>query len=378
MTVDISIFKAPETDEEAGKILAGHMPQGRAWDKKNDPESSMNGLVKGLAADFMQVQQKIYEMAEEFNINLTTDLLPDWETSVGIPDDCVFTFNTLAERRQRVIERLRNVPVVTKQEMTDYLQAFFDNNTITISNIEASETFEFTFELSFTNGINDKFVLNINITQDVVPTYYSETSTWVNASYFQNDFTGNPSGSFSISNVDHVDSSLSYSSTDPGTIVNGTGFEGDLITFPSTAYQADFTLSGYAGDLDCIIEYRQIANDTEFIFNMSQNAVGSETIWGTKAYSDSLRFITLAGASSTLIISDTPATWQNALIKCEASIRTLNATTDRIKVAFYLDSIFAYSQTYDRTKISSADRFGFLYAYGMTTNSIIIENLLIF
>jgi hypothetical protein len=133
MTVDISIFKAPETDEEAGRILASHMPQGRAWDKKNDPESNMSGLVRGLAADFMQVQQKIYEMAQEFNVNLTTDLLPDWETSVGIPDDCVFTFNTLAERRQRVIERLRNVPVVTLEELQTYIQAFFESHTVTLS-----------------------------------------------------------------------------------------------------------------------------------------------------------------------------------------------------------------------------------------------------
>lgn len=164
MTVDTNIFNPPQTDEEAGRILAGHMPQGRAWDKKNDPESNLNGLVNGLAADFMQVQQKIYEMAQEFNISLTTDLLPDWETSVGIPDDCVFTFNTLAERRQRVTERLRNVPVVTLTELNIYIQAFFASHTVIIINAATSGSFEFTFEMSFSEGINSRFVIIATIT----------------------------------------------------------------------------------------------------------------------------------------------------------------------------------------------------------------------
>lgn len=163
MTVDINIFKPPETDEESGRNLASHMPQGRAWDKKNIADTNLNGLVRGLSANAMSVQQKIYEMAQEFDINQTSDLLEDWEESVGIPDDCVFVYSDIEDRRNRVIQRLRNVPVVTMAEIQAYIDAFFVGYTVTLQNASAATEFEYEFEFDFVGDMNNRFVIIADI-----------------------------------------------------------------------------------------------------------------------------------------------------------------------------------------------------------------------
>lgn len=189
MTVGISIFKAPETDEEAGSILASHMPQGKAWDKKNDPESNMNGLVKGFSADSMLVQQKIYEMAQEFDINITTDLLPDWETSVGIPDDCIYTIEDIEIRRERIIQRLRNIPIVTLSDLQEYINFLFPDDTIIIKTGAALASFEYEFEVGLLGDIDEKFVIIAEV-QTETPVFGSEFEY-----EFEFEFTGGPNTS---------------------------------------------------------------------------------------------------------------------------------------------------------------------------------------
>lgn len=109
------IFKAPDLDTTT-RQFADHIPEGRAWNSKIDENSVMYKNIKSLASAFNIVQQQIELIANEFNINLTVDLLPDWEESVGIPDDCIFELQDLEERRETVIQRLKKIPVVTKAE----------------------------------------------------------------------------------------------------------------------------------------------------------------------------------------------------------------------------------------------------------------------
>lgn len=109
------IFKAPNLDTTT-RQFADHIPEGRAWNNKINEDSIIYKNIKSLASAFNIVQQQIESIANEFNINLTVDLLPDWEESVGIPDDCIFELDSLQKRRDSVIQRLKKVPVVTKAE----------------------------------------------------------------------------------------------------------------------------------------------------------------------------------------------------------------------------------------------------------------------
>jgi len=159
MVASLKIFEPPKTQKEAGQILADHMPQGRAFGKKCEDGSVMSGLIKGLASDFMAVQEMIFELASEFDIKLTTELLPDWEESVGIPDDCIFQFTTLEQRRDRVIQRLRKVPIVTIEELQAFVDSFFPNENIILHPGSELFTFEYDLEFTFLGDINEKFII---------------------------------------------------------------------------------------------------------------------------------------------------------------------------------------------------------------------------
>jgi uncharacterized protein YmfQ (DUF2313 family) len=107
-----SNFSAPSLLVTTGQ-LSEHLPQGRAWASKNIPTTNLHKLIRSMAASFNRVQQQIELLSTEFNIPLTNDLLPDWEKSVGLPDDCQGIGQALAERRENVISRLRRLPIVT-------------------------------------------------------------------------------------------------------------------------------------------------------------------------------------------------------------------------------------------------------------------------
>ena len=159
----INIFKPPENEKDSARILADHMPQGRAWGRKNDSESNLNKLMQGLSSNSQSVQEKIFELATQFDISNTSDLIDEWEISVGIPDECVFEFTSLTERQQRVIQRLRKTPIVTLAELNEYIQAFFDSHTVTISTATPATGFEYALEMNLSDGLNNRFVLLVEI-----------------------------------------------------------------------------------------------------------------------------------------------------------------------------------------------------------------------
>jgi len=114
-----NIFNPPETTEASANIIVDHMPVGRAWANKGVKGSILNSLIRGLSSVFLEVQEKIYELSQEFNINLSDDLLPDWETSVGLPDSCIFDLTELSERRESVLRMFSKVPIVTNADFVN-------------------------------------------------------------------------------------------------------------------------------------------------------------------------------------------------------------------------------------------------------------------
>ena len=113
--INLDIFRAPLLDDTT-RQLAQHLPQGRAWAYKLTEGTNTYGLIRSAAAAFNRVQQQIETLANQFDIPLTSDLLPNWEESVGLPDDCQSVGQDLTARRNNIITRLRRIAIVTKAE----------------------------------------------------------------------------------------------------------------------------------------------------------------------------------------------------------------------------------------------------------------------
>ena len=83
------------------KVLSDLLPNGKAWqDIKCSP------LVRGLSHEFARIEDAIRNFLEvELDPRTTTELLPDWEKMLGIPDECTPDNLTLAERREQVTQK---------------------------------------------------------------------------------------------------------------------------------------------------------------------------------------------------------------------------------------------------------------------------------
>lgn len=87
--------------------LAGLLPTGGAWPR--DPAGALMQLLASIAVEFERLDGRAAQLLAEVDPASTTELLPDWERVVGLPDPCVTLAQTVAERRQALEGRLTSV-----------------------------------------------------------------------------------------------------------------------------------------------------------------------------------------------------------------------------------------------------------------------------
>lgn len=151
-------FKAPSSETTAQQ-MADCLPTGRAWGKRNDPASNVRKLINSLSVAFNIVQQQVELLDDEFRIEETLALLEDWEKSVGIPGECLGTSETIAQRRQAVIDRLGKMPIVTLEQMQAYVDALFPGLGVVLVPGYEYYTFEYEFEVPFLGADDPKWIL---------------------------------------------------------------------------------------------------------------------------------------------------------------------------------------------------------------------------
>jgi uncharacterized protein YmfQ (DUF2313 family) len=95
------------TADEYRDALAALLPSGLAWPR--DPDASLMRFVASLAVEFSRVDARAAQLLAETDPASTTELLPDWERVVGLPDPCVTQVQTVAQRRQALEGRLTSV-----------------------------------------------------------------------------------------------------------------------------------------------------------------------------------------------------------------------------------------------------------------------------
>ncbi len=131
MSVPLSKFDQPTIDE-ATRQLADHSPSGAAWGSKLIEGTVLNAVMHGAAKPFNITQGRISDLVTDFDINQAVELLSDWETSVGLPDDCFGIVTDIDERRAQVRERFARTPVVTLAEQQAFVDAIFPDDDIVL------------------------------------------------------------------------------------------------------------------------------------------------------------------------------------------------------------------------------------------------------
>lgn len=85
--------------------LQALFPRGRVWPR--DPDATQSALLGGLARSFARTNGDAAALLVDAFPSTTAELLPEWESSLGLPDPCAGQQPTVQARRAQVLATLR-------------------------------------------------------------------------------------------------------------------------------------------------------------------------------------------------------------------------------------------------------------------------------
>jgi uncharacterized protein YmfQ (DUF2313 family) len=83
------------------------LPRGRVWPR--DSDAVQTKVLSGLAPSYeRQTARANYLLVDAFPAT-TYELLPEWESTLGLPDPCAGAAPTIPQRRSQVVARFTNI-----------------------------------------------------------------------------------------------------------------------------------------------------------------------------------------------------------------------------------------------------------------------------
>ncbi|UPG86864.1 DUF2313 domain-containing protein [Luteibacter aegosomatis] len=92
------------TADDFATALTGLLPRGRVWTR--DPESVLVRTLSTLAPSFARSSLAAQELLSSAFPSTATDLIPEWQETLGLPDPCAGISPTIAQQRQQIVARL--------------------------------------------------------------------------------------------------------------------------------------------------------------------------------------------------------------------------------------------------------------------------------
>ncbi len=147
----ISLFKRHSKEEHANSVAA-YLPNDDLWAAKGIDGTNLRKLLLGLALSLARSEDRLETVWEELDPSTTTDFIEQWESAVGIPDDCFSTQGTIEERRRNVVIKL-NAAIQTKEDF-EALAALLGLTVIVTSGIDFA-SFPLIFPVLFIGSLQE-------------------------------------------------------------------------------------------------------------------------------------------------------------------------------------------------------------------------------
>lgn len=111
--------------------LASFFPQGDAFDSARVPTSQLGKFISGLAVELQRAYDAMNNTSEDYDLLFTDELLSQWESAVGIPDNIFTNTGSKAQRRLNVLIKFAKMNVQTASQMQELAVALgFTNATV--------------------------------------------------------------------------------------------------------------------------------------------------------------------------------------------------------------------------------------------------------
>jgi uncharacterized protein YmfQ (DUF2313 family) len=82
------------------------LPRGRVWPR--DQDAVVTKTLAGLAPSYERNAARAVYLLQDAFPGSTSELLPEWEATLGLPDPCAGEAPTIQQRRAQVVARLAN------------------------------------------------------------------------------------------------------------------------------------------------------------------------------------------------------------------------------------------------------------------------------
>ena len=110
--------------EEHADALADYMPNGRLFEAKKIGNSNYRQLLRGIAGELFTAEGYLVSLNDEYLPDQTVLFIEEWESALGIPDDCFNADGTTDERRTNILTKLAALGVQAAQDFIDLALVF--------------------------------------------------------------------------------------------------------------------------------------------------------------------------------------------------------------------------------------------------------------
>ena len=125
--------------------LASYLPNNILFESRHVEDTVLRNLLVGFAGELFRVNGLIKEYVEEIIPDTTVKFIPEYESLLGIPDECFKGERTLDERRRDILVKIASSGVQTADDFVN-LAALFG---ITVTVVSAAEASVFPLILPF-------------------------------------------------------------------------------------------------------------------------------------------------------------------------------------------------------------------------------------
>lgn len=149
------------TQTQQANILSQYVRDDRLHQAKNKDNSNLRKILLGLASEFVRFRDKANLIYDEYNPKSTTDFITEWETQVGIPDDCFGNTGTLEERRTNILLKLAGINTTTAEQFKNI--AFILGYNINVSTGIDTSVFPLQLPFILMNQVEAPFTIVITL-----------------------------------------------------------------------------------------------------------------------------------------------------------------------------------------------------------------------
>jgi hypothetical protein len=156
--------------KEQARTIANYLPSGRAFGAKTVDGSITNRLLCSFGHELLRSDALLEQFRTEILPDETLLFLDEWESAVGIPDDCFTGAGTDDERRRDILAKLVSLGVQTVGDFLALANIFGVDATIKGGSTHGAFPFELPM-IFFPDSRTARHTILVDFTAGLVPMF---------------------------------------------------------------------------------------------------------------------------------------------------------------------------------------------------------------